>query len=963
MSKLDEMWAGFHKKRDKVWHKVFNAEYEDVEARNLAIDTARVEVDAMADVAYDFEMKMYDYSANALFGSGKRPASSETGVFQEDTELHGIWTAETAMRWFVQAEDGNIRSEKAWRVGTADVMADDLKNRLGIETTRTTAGIDEVYLSMSEDDFAKVNKIALEGKGKSDAHKAKSFIEWDDAVPQGTREATTTWVEHVRSVRQKMIDAVRNHRKGMVDSPPENYGERMARNSKFYNEDYTKLIMEFHNAEIEGAAFAMNSKGRVPSQINNDSMTRMEAYMGFLSPMLDGMATEIAGDITNNRMYNGSQLTAGQAKQVDSWLNQVDQSMKSNKLSAVKYGETMKDYTMLDYTDRTGWDEAYSMAYPYQFWYTHSFRNWAMRTLDNTSMFASFYKLRDAQKKMGKIGVPTRMKDKTRLSWAFLPEWAGGSTYFDPLSQFFPAGSLFSMLDVFNDDKSKLTRTAYYHLADMAKLGEITEEQAMEAREAGEGDTWDAALEWASTNTGYSNPYTLASQFMQPSMFVDVGVNLLFGSPEEIPPTPILNLSRSLAGMFGEDTLVGKALGAPAQAEGKLRQHVYGMTPAQAQFGSFGDYYVKRQLAGMLTMSEISPENYSKTLLDMDNGKYDSEWYSMAYERAFEEVNLKQPGYLAAMAYKGGANLGVIGATTFASVFPQGVISQGELEYRGHQRENNRAWEIYNATGDKTAMHEFYNKHPEYRLRSNIFINDPKIQAKSLLITNIWDLYSGLSKANQKVAIETFGQEFQRAFLEDVTKDEFSVELDTLARWAQMLGSSVPESIPEAQEAFSEEPVQELDKWDDQHAKDYGGFIEERERLFPTWYVLQGKYYDLPQSERSQFTRDFPQFQEYRDWKTDYLKKQPGISSVVESGSINYGTNDELKGYLTEEEMKSFPALLSNSLIAHFTFDQPLGAGALMMLEDAWITAGKPGKDFKRWLNYEIAPSYTLLVK
>lgn len=1080
MDKMDEMWAKFHKNRGDIWREAFSAEYADDVAKDLALDAARAKVDGMANKAYDFEMKMYDYSMDALFGkprgvlftdgvkstmkssvstapietaykigddvytgklhidalnkaleSGdyeqvgleKYQRTSDGKIFNinedgelgfqetksgkflapeesrkkydvasskelaskypvEESEVTGLprnmtvresMVVQQANKWFREVgDDGLARSERAWGKGTAKVLTDKLE-AMGIKTNTRSGGGGDVYVEISENDWEMIKDLSADAERTWKAHYESTLdavppkgISFDDAVPQGTRDATVAWVEHIRNVRKKMIEAVRDHRKGMVDDKPANYSDRMARNSKFYNEDYTMLIMELHNAEIEGAMFAVSSKGRVPSQINNDSMTRMEAYMGFLDPMLDGMAVEMAGDIRNNNLYDGSKLTVDQSKQVDLWLNQVDQSMKSNKLQAVKYGETMKNYTMLDYTDRTGWDDAYSMLFPYQFWYTHSFRNWAMRTLDNTSMFSSFYRLRDAQKRMGRIGAPTRMKDKMRLPWAFLPEWAGGSTYFDPFSQFFPPSSLFSMLDVFNDDKSDLYRTAYYHLADMAKLGEITEEQAMKARETGEGDAWDMALGWADENTGFSDPYTLASQFMQPAMYVDIGVNLLKGTPEEIPPTPILHLSRQLRGMvdgvLGEGNIAGKVIGGLAWGEGKLRQS-FGMTPAQAQFGAFGDYYVKRQLAGMMTMSEISPENYSKTLLDMDNGEYNSEWYETAYERALQEVNLKQPGYLGYMAATGGANLGVIGATTFVSMFPHGVISQGELEYRGHQNENNRAWEIYNATGDKTAMHEFYNEHPEYRLRSNIFINDPKLQAKSLLITNIWDLYVGLDKANQKVAIETFGEEFKRAFLGKAMKDEFSVELETLARWAQMLGSSIPESIPEAQEMFLEEPVQELDAWDDQHAKDYGVFIEERERLFPTWYVLQGQYYDLPENERSQYARDFPQFQEYRDWKADYLKKKPGISSVVESGSINYGTEDGLKGYLTREEMETFPDLLSNSLIAHFTFNQPLGAGALMMLEDKWITAGKPGKDFKRWLNYEIAPNYTLLVK
>jgi hypothetical protein len=435
-------------------------------------------------------------------------------LFDETDEYGNLVSSRTFTREDAQ-EVGKWSAEAIYHASaeiTADWDAEQKTFRLKI----SQEDYDKLKVRMESDlEFETTQKEEFEGLKKAYQDEELEFVDESGKVmPRSHADAVRAWIEHVKDVRKRMAQAVRDHRQGMVDDPPKSRGDRLARNSKFYNVTYTKLIMELHNAEIEGAMFAVSSKSRVPSQMNHDSMMTMEAYMNHLNPMLDGIAAEISGDITNNKLYDGTRMTVEQSKQVDSWLNQVDQNMRSNKFQAVKYGEAMKDYTMLDYTNRTGLDEAYSVLFPYQFWYTHSFRNWAMRIFDNTSMFSSFYRFRNAQKKMGRIGVPSRMENKLRIPWAFLPKWAGGSTYFDPYSQLFPPSSLFSMLDVFNDDKSNLYRAAYWHLADMAKLGEITEEQAMKARETGEGKEWDMALEWASADTGFSNPYTLTSQFM-----------------------------------------------------------------------------------------------------------------------------------------------------------------------------------------------------------------------------------------------------------------------------------------------------------------------------------------------------------------------------------------------------------------------------------------------------------------
>lgn len=62
----------------------------------------------------------------------------------------------------------------------------------------------------------------------------------------------------------------------------------------------------------------------------------------------------------------------------------------------------MKEYALLNYDKRTGADMVADLFIPYQFWYTHSLGNWALRTLDRPSLASAYFRLRKAQEIMAK---------------------------------------------------------------------------------------------------------------------------------------------------------------------------------------------------------------------------------------------------------------------------------------------------------------------------------------------------------------------------------------------------------------------------------------------------------------------------------------------------------------------------------------------------------------------------------
>lgn len=779
-------------------------------------------------------------------------------------------------------------------------------------------------------------------------------------VTEAQGAAVSRWLRNQLDVRKEMIDETLAFRRGMMDNPPADLMERVARNQDFYLKKYTNLIHKYHNAEIEGAAQAVMSKSGQSLDMNSDSITKFEAAMTYLAPAMNAVEESMLNAYRGDTLYDGTKLSKTDAKYLMEYIDNVERSMKTEKFKAVKWAETAKDYAMLNYTNRTGADELMSIAYPYHFWYTHSMRNWLMRAFDDPAVFAMYYRYRNLQKSMQKSGVPSRVEGDIRVLAPYLPDWMGDSVYVDPIGQLFPPDQLMSIFDVQGNKTEEIYRRAYYHLSDMVRTGDITEEQAADARTDGAGEAWDLAVEWASSEVGYDDPFNIASQFMQPGRYLQVPYQLLKGTPEEIQPTPVKRLSDELREMAGGDeTFIGNLVGKPSDMEESVRK-MYGMSNAQAAFGRYGDYYVDRNLANLMYDGKITPQQFEQSLMNAQAGNYD-EAYMMAWERTLEEINVRQPGYLTYLAAKDGSSWEEVTSSLFYTMFPAGVIPKGELEYRGQYLEYQQAWEQLEKFGDKTALNKFHDEHPEYDLRGNIFIEDPEKRQINIIEGMIWDTFMEQDSKNKQIIKDTFGPDFSEGFL----SGDIDIPLDTLAFWASTLGRIVPKTPEINQEALTQaEAVKQydpLDLWSKQQTEDYRKFIDTREEKYPFYYAWEQQYYSLPENERTAYLRDTnPKLKEYWDWKENYEKGHPEIAAISTEGKVEFEAN-KLKGYLTAEEVQSFPPILLESLTGHFLYGEELGAGSLSMLEDIWISAGRPGDRFRDWLYYEIRPTFNAL--
>ena len=287
----------------------------------------------------------------------------------------------------------------------------------------------------------------------------------------------------------------------------------------------------------------------------------------------------------------------------------------------------------------------------------------------------------------------------------------------------------------------------------------------------------------------------------------------------------------------------------------------------------------------------------------------------------------------------------------------------------------NAAWEAYDS-GDKEAIQRFFEDHPEYE----VYLmkgQTPDERLRSMLTSQIWDAYMGLDKATRRLVTGQMGPLFEHAFLNKETRSPESLDVETLAFWARLLGAKVPKT--EATAPVAEMPayqMPQLEGFTPETATAINNYYTAKEQNFPFINEIQNLYYGTAQSERSRILSIYPQLREYWDWRRQYIEQNPlaapfisqEVADGIRSGELDarlFGLSPDqadrlLEYYNTEYQTSLYTAdyyLQNASEITRTQLDQylaagiPLGEGALKELRQIWETNGKPLGSFDEWLN------------
>jgi len=677
-----------------------------------------------------------------------------------------------------------------------------------------------------------------------------------------------------------------------------------------------------------------------------DSEWQDAGWKSRVRPLLDAMQTVALDKLTNERPLDGAykDMSAEGQQLLRQYVRQVQNDMGAVKNSTIKWGESQRDFAMLNYNRRYGFDRGLEAVAPYQFYYTRSLMTWAARGIDKPAWFANYARIRNLQNKHER-DVPERLRNKFRIPAPWLPKWMGDALYIDPLSNLFTPANFLRPFETMMRDKNYQVIEAERVLQEWAQDGQATDDAIAEAAQSRSGSLWERALAEAGTRreSEISNPFDFMATMFGPAWYLSTPLNLLGakvpflskGEPNKVTTTPLLNTARALEattkGTWAEP--IGQFAALLGKPEEMLRKKA-----GLPEFGEFGDYYVDRQLSNMVAEGAITSQQAQMAMIERQGALFDQ-----ARERVKLELAMRTPLAGAVLA---GTHEGVgAGVKSFLpSLFGSGLLPAGELEYRGLKGEWNEAWKKYDG-GDKTAINGFFSDHPEYEayLAKG---KPPEERLRSFLIGNIWDAYMGLGPTNQKQARSEMGDDFNRSFLDKETRSYDSLDVKTLTQWAQLLGGMIPktpETAPVLAVPAAERP--KLNLYDRQVTKITDQFFNQRTKYYGNYYELEQGYYSLPKSQRASYLLKNPELRKYWDWKDKWMKSYPDLEPIF-------------KGQVFKRvDTSTWAPGLLDYVTTYAYSGKKLPKGAYKALEQQWIMEGRPMDNLNSWLNSQVVPA------
>ena len=117
-------------------------------------------------------------------------------------------------------------------------------------------------------------------------------------------------------------------------------------------------------------------------------------------------------------------MTPEQAAHLWEWTNKraIPEMIQAKAITGDLAGQT-RDFALLDYADRRNLDSWLSWVFPYSYWYTRTFNNFAQRIVANPSLVSNYARITD-QIKRANQGY---YRQQTGHSNAQMPEYWGAA--------------------------------------------------------------------------------------------------------------------------------------------------------------------------------------------------------------------------------------------------------------------------------------------------------------------------------------------------------------------------------------------------------------------------------------------------------------------------------------------------------------------------------------------------------
>ena len=758
-----------------------------------------------------------------------------------------------------------------------------------------------------------------------------------DVDPNAARADARALLEGDMGARLRAAAEARRNRANPTPSPSPSLRDGEGSNVDALFQSEVPFGMYDEKAQFRPASDGMDATWR-------------ERVMPLLRAMEEGARDQVSGVRLQGEGAFKDMSPEGQAM-LKKYMQQVKGDMATTKLATVRFAEKQRDFALLNYSKRYGYDRMGDFLATYQLYPTRSMVNWFARVVDKPALFADYARLR-MQNDRYERDIPERLRGKIRISAPWLPEWAGDSLYIDPLRNLFFPDTVARFFERAQRDKSYQVIEAERVLQEWQADGQYSDAEIIEAAKTQKGKVWERAWEEAQLRreSESSNQVDFFTSFFGPSWYISTPLNyagirvpgLSKGDPSKVNTLPLGNTARALdtvtQGTWAEP--FGDLIGLIGKGEDAIRE-----TFKLPTRGEYAEYYTKRQVANMVAEGRISPEDAQLAMIEKAGPIWEE-----AKQRVDMELALRVP--LAGVTYAALHEGPLAGAqAAVPSLFGASLLPAGELEFRGLKDEWDEAWKLADA-GDTKAVQRFFDNYPEYEAYLAKNKDDGEL-LRSFLIGQIWDAYMELGTTNQKQARAELGEEFRQSFLDKETRSYEALDVNQLAEWARLLGARVPtpstplsasQTSPQLQQPQlgGETPKMQLYPEDVTGITDQ--FFQQRTEKFPNYYEDQAGYYALPKSERKKYLLEHPNLQAYWNWKDGWYRAYPQFVPIFNGDAFD---RVDTSGWMPGLEDAVREAAMSGGR---------LGQGARAALMNEWLLAGQPMGNFDTWVKSVVMP-------
>lgn len=687
-------------------------------------------------------------------------------------------------------------------------------------------------------------------------------------------------------------------------------------------------------------------------------------------------------------------LDPGVGKELRRYVEKVKGQQTDVKYAGIQHAKMRRDAALLNYQKRLGIDNVTEALIPYQFYYTRAGLRWMANFANRPALLAHYARIRSDEKKLeskAQPGYPSRLLGKVPIPLPFLPDWAQGKLYGDPLNSVMQVEQFFDPWNVKVEENERIDRHTLYVIEGYYNDGSITKEEARQSYINREGEIWDRAREEAKQRVkeDESNPMDFVELLTGYSLPLQWASSAMKGTKGE-------------EGMLPFSRLVQAATAWTKPGGVNIEKNIRALIGFPEKDKWNGVYYPIRELGNMV-IDEGIPLDAARRAMVEQSGP--------VWERAVDRAGKYQ-----ALKYWT--------APVWGDFFPE-----GEEKQRALQREFSKAM----TSDDPEAVNKFFDKYPEYEARMSTFDwEDPEAMLRQYYISQVWDRYIEANDTAKSKISDRLGENFQMLFLNKNTRNYDQIPTETLVRWAAGLGTQPLEveggkAVEAGGEMVLSPQEQEMfEKYEQSKEAIFGGATDMIDTLN---YIAS----QLPADQQDEFMQRFPQVQKMREWRTAYLANNvgmvdqvgpskirgadPGIQRIymqynaerlkrftsdifdVQEKFFEQETAEERKEYLTKhpelraywdwrgEVLEKFPTLapyidsterigdrmglpktpvidvtkfrpaVLRQLMGYYTTGEPIGSSALSILNDEY-SQGQFEESFREWIDTMLKDSF-----